>query len=95
MHVYEVIKRPVMREKSNIQADTLNRYKFEVDPRANKVQIAVAVSRVFVVNVALVRVMNVRGKRRRLGRHAGWTPAWKKAVVTVAPGETIAFFEGV
>jgi large subunit ribosomal protein L23 len=95
MHVYEVIKRPVMTEKSNIQADAHNRYTFEVDPRANKVQIADAVARVFSVNVVDVRVMNVRGKRRRLGRHTGWTAAWKKAVVTLAPGESIAFFEGV
>jgi large subunit ribosomal protein L23 len=95
MHVYEVIKRPVMTEKSNIQADAHNRYTFEVDRRANKVQIADAVARVFSVNVVDVRVMNVRGKRRRLGRHTGWTPAWKKAVVTLAPGESIPFFEGV
>ncbi len=95
MHVYEVIKRPVMTEKSNAQSDALNRYTFEVDTRANKVQIADAVARAFSVNVVSVRVMNVRGKRRRMGRHTGFSPDWKKAVVTLAAGESIAFFEGV
>jgi len=95
MHVYEVIKRPIMTEKSSAQTDALNRYTFEVDPRANKVQIADAVARAFHVNVVAVRVMNVRGKRRRMGRHVGFSPDWKKAVVTLAAGESIAFFEGV
>ena len=95
MHAYQVIKRPVMTEKSSAQSDALNRYTFEVDPRANKIQIADAVARAFSVSVSSVRVMNVRGKRRRIGRHAGYSPNWKKAVVTLAPGESIAFFEGV
>lgn len=95
MHVYDVIKRPVLSEKSSIQADELNRYTFEVDPRATKVEIADAVARVFGVNVISVNVMNVRGKRRRVGRTEGTTPAWKKAVVTLAPGESISYFEGV
>jgi large subunit ribosomal protein L23 len=95
MHVYEVLKRPVLTEKSNLQADTFNRYTFEVDGRSNKVQIADAVARIFSVNVVDVNVMTVRGKRRRIGRRAGNSPDWKKAVVTLAPGESIAFFEGV
>lgn len=95
MHVYDVIKRPVLTEKSNLQADTLNRYTFQVDPRANKVQIAEAVGEIFGVNVVKVNIINVRGKRRRMGRRVGMSPAWKKAMVTLAPGESISFFEGV
>lgn len=95
MHAYEVLKRPVLTEKSNYQADSLNRYTFQVDPRANKVQIAAAVAEVFGVHVVDVNVMNVRGKARRIGRRTGMTPGWKKAVVTLATGETISFFEGV
>jgi len=95
MHVYDVIKRPILTEKSGLQADTLNRYTFEVDPRANKVQIAEAVVEVFGVDVVNVNVMNMRGKRRRFGRRIGKRPAWKKAIVTLAPGESISFFEGI
>lgn len=95
MHVYEVLKRPVLTEKSNYQADALHRYTFEVDPRANKHQVRQAVEEIFKVTVANVNMMKVRGKNRRLGRHTGRTPDWKKAIVTVAPGESISFFEGV
>jgi len=95
MHVYEVLKRPVLTEKSNYQSDALHRYTFEVDPRANKHQVRQAVEEIFKVTVANVNMMKVRGKNRRLGRHTGRTPDWKKAIVTVAPGESISFFEGV
>jgi len=95
MHVYEVLKRPVLTEKSNYQAEALQRYTFEVDPRANKHQVREAVEKIFNVTVVNVNMMKVLGKSRRLGRHAGRTPDWKKAIVTVAPGESISFFEGV
>ena len=95
MHPYEVLKRPILTEKTNYQADELSRYAFEVDIRANKVQVRQAVETVFEVTVLNVNIMNVRGKKRRLGRHEGRTPDWKKAVVTLAPGDSIAFFEGV
>ena len=95
MHVYEVLKRPVLTEKSNYQADALHRYTFEVDSRANKHQVREAVEHIFNVTVVDVNMMKVRGKNRRLGRYLGRTPDWKKAIVTVAPGESISFFEGV
>lgn len=95
MHVYEVLKRPVLTEKSNYQAEALHRYTFEVDPRANKHQVREAVEQIFDVTVVNVNMMKVRGKSRRLGRHVGRTPNWKKAIVTVAPGDSISFFEGV
>jgi len=95
MHLYQVLKRPVLTEKSNYQAEALQRYTFEVDPRANKHQVREAVEQIFSVTVVNVNLMNVRGKNRRLGRYSGRTPDWKKAVVTVAPGQSISFFEGV
>ncbi len=91
MHVYEVIKRPILTEKSNYLGDELGRYTFEVDVRANKLQVKEAVETVFSVTVTGVRIMNVRGKQRRLGRYTGRTPDWKKAVVTLAPGQSIDF----
>ncbi|MHB1294515.1 MAG: 50S ribosomal protein L23 [Anaerolineae bacterium] len=95
MHVYEVLKRPIMTEKSSYMVDALHRYTFEVDSRANKLQVRAAVETAFGVKVVDVNLMTVRGKQRRLGRHVGHTSDWKKAVVTVAPGQTISFFEGV
>jgi large subunit ribosomal protein L23 len=94
MNPYEVLRRPVITEKSSLQSDYLHRYTFEVDVRANKHQIKYAVEKVFDVQVLAVNVMNVRGKKRGLGKIAGRTRDWKKAIVTLAPGETIQFFEG-
>ncbi len=95
MNYYEVLKRPVVTEKSTIQTDVGNRYTFAVDTRANKVQIKDAVEHIFNVRVVSVNVMNVDGKTRRMGRRVGKTPDWKKAIVTLAEGESIEFFEGV
>ena len=95
MHLYEVLLRPILTEKSNYAADQLRHYTFEVDSRANKMQVRDAVVRAFDVEVVGVNIMNVRGKRRRWGRHYGKLANWKKAVVTLAPGETISLFEGV
>lgn len=95
MDPYEVLIRPIVTEKSGFQSDKLNRYSFEVDVRANKHQIKDAVERVFNVDVVAVNVMNIRGKRRRWGRIEGRTKDWKKAVVTVASGQSIQLFEGV
>ena len=95
MHLREVLKRPLLTEKTSIQSDVENRYVFEVDRRANKLQIKNAVEEVFGVQVISVNVINVRGKRRRLGRQVGRTPSWKKAIVKVAPGQRIQLFEGV
>ena len=67
MHLYEVLKRPILTEKSNYQADALHRYTFEVDRRANKHQVRQAVEAIFKVTVLDVNMMTVRGKQRRLG----------------------------
>jgi large subunit ribosomal protein L23 len=96
MNVYQVLKRPILTEKSDYQRDD-NQYVFEVDRRANKLQIKEAVERIFDVEVAAVNTMVMKPKRRRLGRKSIVTrPAWKRAVVTLAAGERIQdFFEGV
>ena len=96
MHVYEILRRPVVTEKSTIQADTNNQYTFEVDRRANKIQVKDAVETAFDVTVLAVRVINIPPKRGRYGRlMVTKKTAWKKAVVTLVPGDTIEFFEGV
>ncbi len=96
MNVYQVLKRPILTEKSDYQRDD-NQYVFEVDRRANKLQIKEAVEMIFDVRVDSVNTMVMKPKRRRLGRKMIVSrPAWKRAVVTLAPGERIQeFFEGV
>jgi len=95
METYEILRRPIVTEKTGLQSEHLHRYTFEVDVRANKRQIKDAVERVFNVKVQAVNVINMRGKSRRLGRQAGWTKDWKKAIVTLAAGQSIQLFEGV
>ena len=95
MHVYQVLKRPVLTEKSNYMADELHRYTFEVDSRATKQLVQQAVEEIFEVHVQNVNMLRVHGKTRRFGRHVGKTPEWKKAIVTLQAGESISFFEGV
>jgi large subunit ribosomal protein L23 len=95
MDPYQVLIRPVVTEKSSFQSDHLDRYTFEVDVRANKHQIKQAVEQVFNVDVVAVNVIRVQGKQRRWGRIVGRTKDWKKAVVTLRPGQTIQVFEGV
>lgn len=96
MRVQDVIRRPLITEKSQIQRDDTNTVAFEVDRRANKIDIKRAVEAQFKVKVAEVRVASMHGKVRRQGRFVGRQPDWKKAYVRLADGEkTIEFFEGV
>jgi large subunit ribosomal protein L23 len=95
MNHYQVIKRPILTEKSGFLADELNRYTFEVDRRATKQMVREAVERIFEVEVVRVNMINMPSKTRRTGRHTGQTSEWKKAIVTLAAGDTISFFEGV
>ncbi len=94
MHPFEVLRRPVVTEKVTRQTGR-NQYTFEVALTATKVQVREAVERAFNVNVIRVNTSRLMGKRRRLGRHWGSTPTWKKAVVTIQEGQKIEFFEGV
>ena len=97
MHWREIIRRPVVTEKSNILASEENQYTFVVDPRANKQQIKEAVELAWPdVIVEKVRVANMPAKRaRRWRRIAVRKPGWKKAIVSLAPGTSIDLFEGV
>ena len=89
-----VIRRPLVTEKSTRQKEAGRQYAFEVDPKANKVEIEHAVERLFKVKVLHVRTTNVLGKIKRLGRRYGKRPDWKKAIVTLKEGDRIDFFEG-
>jgi large subunit ribosomal protein L23 len=91
---YKIIKRPVVTEKANLRKEESNQLIFEVARHANKVEIARAIEDLFNVHVTQVRTQIVPGKRKRLGRHIGYTAKWKKAVVTLREGDSIDFFEG-
>jgi len=94
VHPYEVLKRPIVTEKTTLQGGQ-GRYTFEVDPQANKHQIKEAVEKIFDVEVVAVNVIAMPGKRHRYGRHVSKPRSWKKATVRVAEGQSIGFFEGV
>jgi large subunit ribosomal protein L23 len=95
MQVEAIIKRPLLlTEKGNVLRETQSQYLFEVDRRANKIQIREAVERLFNVKVTDVHTMIVRGRMRRMGRGYAKTKNWKKAIVSLKDGDTIEFFEG-
>lgn len=94
MHPYEVLLKPLITEKGTLLAES-GKYAFRVATRANKLQIKEAVEIAFDVHVTKVNVMNMPGKQRRVGRSVGMTSEWKKAIVTLAEGERIEFFQGV
>ena len=91
---YDIIKRPLITEKTNNQKENSNQLSFEVDRGANRVEIKKAIESIFNVNVIGVRTMQVKGKVKRRGRILGKRRDWKKAIVTLGPGERIDFFEG-
>ena len=95
MHAYEVLLRPIVSEKSQLQAED-SRVSFEVAKAANKAMIKQAVELAFPqVKVLAVNTMVMRGKTKRMGVRITQRPDWKKAVVTLRPGDRIEFFEGV
>jgi large subunit ribosomal protein L23 len=94
MDMYHIIRRALVTEKSTLAKEE-NKYVFEVDRRANKIEVTNAVEKIFKVKVLDVHVMNVAGKKKRVGRILGEKPSWKKAVVTLAPGSRIEIYEGV
>ena len=95
MNVHQVIKRPLVTEKSSIARDEQNVVTFAVDPRANKHDVRRAVEVLFDVKVEEVRTLRMPRKSRRVGRFVGRKPEWKKALVRLAEGQGIEFFEGV
>ena len=91
----DIIKRPlILTEKGNALREEENKYLFEVDRSANKVEIKDAVETLFKVTVRDVNTMIMRGRMRRMGRGHAKTKNWKKAIVTLKEGESIDFFEG-
>jgi large subunit ribosomal protein L23 len=101
-----IIKRPLLTEKGTLLKDTggnpdgdpetvKSQLLFEVSKDANKVEIRHAVEKLWNVSVLSVRTSIVRGKEKRVGRFMGKRSNWKKAIVTIAPGQNIEFFEGV
>ena len=95
MKIDQVIRRPVVTEKSTIAREENNEFVFAVDPRASKGEVRRAVEEMFSVQVQDVRTMVMPRKERRLGRFVGHRTQWKKAIVRLAPGQSIEYFEGV
>jgi large subunit ribosomal protein L23 len=104
----QIIKRPLLTEKGTFLKDTGGRVEGDIDPEqvspqlllevardANKIEIKSAVEKLWNVNVLKVRTSVVRGKQKRVGRYIGRQSNWKRALVTIAPGQKIEFFEGV
>src|SRR5712692_6880799 len=94
IHPYDVLVRPLITEKGTYLSG-LNKYPFEVRREANKLQIKEAVELAFNVSVRDVNTMIMHGKLRRVGRSMGRNKDWKKAIVTLEPGQSIEMFEGV
>ncbi len=93
---YKIILRPVITEKTTILKEKNHEVCFEVDPRANKIDIQKATEKLFGVKVERVRIISKKGKKRRVGRNVGRTKNWKKAYVKLKEGEKmIEYFEAV
>ena len=93
---HKVIRRPLITEKSTMLREGTNVLAFEVDRSANKIDVKRAVEELFKIKVAEVRLFNVRGKMKRMGRNVGKRPDWRKAYVRLKEGEKAPdFFEGV
>ena len=90
-----VIRRPVITERASRNQEVGNKYLFEVRKDANKVEIRKAVEEMFTVKVTKVNTASIHGKTKQMGRFRGRRADWKKAIVTVAEGQSIEFFEGV
>lgn len=95
MKAHEVIQRPLVTEKSTLAREERNEVTFAVDPKASKHDVRRAVEELFSVRVEEVRTMRMPRKMRRVGRYVGARPQWKKAIVRLAEGQAIEFFEGV
>lgn len=95
MTIYDIIKKPVITEKSELLRRTFNKFTFEVDRSANKVEIRNAVERLFSVTVEEVATLNMKPKMKRHGAKVYYTAPRKKAVVKLKAGDSIKYFEGV
>jgi large subunit ribosomal protein L23 len=87
--IYQVIKRPLVTEKNTRQKEAFNQVAFEVDRKANRSEVKQAVEKLFKVKVVRVNLMQMEGKKKKVGRFLGQKADWKKALVRLAPGEMI------
>jgi large subunit ribosomal protein L23 len=95
MQHYDIIRGPLLTEKTDVQKKSNNQVTVKVDRKANRVEIKDAVEKSFNTRVKKIRTMHVKGKIKQRGRIIGKKKDWKKAVITLMPGHTIEFFEGV
>ena len=95
MEMHRVIKKYLVTEKTTASKEQGNKYTFQVDRGANKIEVGRAVASLFKVKVLDVHVMNVLGKKKRVGKVLGEKSSWKKAIVTVAKDNRIEIIEGV
>ncbi|WDP87186.1 MAG: 50S ribosomal protein L23 [Desulfobacter sp.] len=95
MKEYDIIRGPVVTEKTTLQKELNNQVTFKVAKQANRVEIKDAVEKTFNTQVKQVRTVQVKGKVKQRGRIIGKRKDWKKAIVTLMPGQRIDFFEGV
>ena len=95
MKEYDIIRRPVVTEKTTLQKELFNQVTFEVDKNANRMEIKDAVEKAFDTKVQQVRTIQMKGKVKQRGRIVGKRKDRKKAIVTLMPGQRIDFFEGV
>jgi large subunit ribosomal protein L23 len=92
---HHLIKGPIITEKSHSLREANNKLTLKVDVKANKIEIRQAIEALFKVKVLAVNTIKLMGKKKRLGRNEGKRPDWKKAIVTLAPGEKISGYEGL
>lgn len=92
---HKTIVRALITEKGTGMREKQNTYVFQVATDANKIEIKKAIEAIFNVQVATVRTMNVAGKEKRVGRHMGYRPDWKKAIVALKEGSEIDLFAQV
>jgi large subunit ribosomal protein L23 len=92
---HQLIKGPIITEKTHMLKADGNKVSLRVDVKANKVEIRKAIEELFKVKVLAVNTINMKGKKKRMGRTEGVRSAWKKAIVTLAPGEKIPGLEGL
>ena len=93
MNAYDIIKKPIVTERTTILREKENKYVFMVDKKATKPQIKAAIKELFDVDAKKVHTMIVHGKIRRVGRYSGFRPDWKKAIVRLSPGQEIKIAE--
>ncbi len=91
----QIIDRVLITEKGTVMREKSNQYLFRVAPGASKIEVKRAVESIFSVKVNDVRTMNMDGKPKRVGVHKGYRSAWKKAIVTLAQGQTIDLIENI